>query len=166
MAKSNTLKTPWGRAVYPRLQTEDPTYGGYSVRIVPENEGELEAFQEQLQDAIAGTRFKTKTPQLPFPETQDGTVSIRAKSKFKPLGVDSKNNLLPEDVVVGAGSLIRLLVEPNVYDKGVSLYLKQYQVKELKEADTRSAFEAEDDGFTVSTRGDFGSEDADHSLDI
>jgi hypothetical protein len=166
MAKSNTLKTPWGRAVYPRLQTEDPTYGGYSVRIVPENEGELEAFQEQLKDAIAGVRFKTKTPQMPFPEASDGTISIKAKSKFKPLGVDSKNHPLPEGLVVGSGSLIRLLVEPNVYDKGVSLYLQQYQVKELKEAGSRSGFDEEDDGFTVSTRGDFGSEDADHSLDI
>lgn len=171
MAKSNTLFTPWGRAVYPHLQAEDPAYGGFIFKIIPESEEELKVFQAKLLDIVGPVRFKTKTPTFPYPELQDGTVMIKAKSKYRPLGFDSKNRPLPKGLTVGSGSLIRAAVVPNVYDKGISLYLQQYQVKELRDGGGASSqFEEVDDGFEaeeLQAEGAFDTEEpAGSALDI
>lgn len=165
-SKAIQIKTPFGVAVYPSLHKLDtegqyPT-NKYKTDLLLSKE-DFAKFKAEFKEKIKGEKFKTKTPKMPFKTDKDGNELVRFKSKYMPLGFDIRNKQFPTDnpVDVGGGSTIRVMATIFNYDDGISLQINQYQVKELKQWNRESAFDAEDDGYEhEGDSGGFG-EDSD-----
>jgi len=111
-------------------------------------------------------------------DKKNGDITLFAFSgeKFKPPVFDAKNRRLPDSVVVGGGSKVRIGVTVNPFDGfggGVNLYLNAVQVLDLKQSEAgKSTFE-EAEGFAytgdddaAADTGSFDPHDGDEDEDF
>ncbi len=151
-----TMMTPWGIASFPHLIKPD-TYKNqtkFKMGVIP-SPGDAAGFKVQFKKLIEDERFKfaknsdrNGVPGVPFSDDENGFL-IKASSKFKPLGFDTRNNPLPPDIDVGGGSIVRMLVQLYNYEEGISFQLLQYQLKQFVARGGTSSFDAVDDGFVA-----------------
>lgn len=174
-----------GRLAYPWLDRPDTKFnadGEFRADIVlPKEEAKefLEYAQSVAEEALAGSKAlikggsKLKVRDLPYRENEDGTVTIKVKSKalFKrrdgteverriPV-VDAKKQPIT-GVRVGGGSLANVKVSlwpwhTESLGFGLKFNLQAVQILELVEGgrDATDSFEEVDDGYVVSEDGDF-----------
>jgi hypothetical protein len=101
----------------------------------------------------AGLQSVANWPWKKDKKTGDVTLMVSSGEEYKPGLYDSRNNKLPEGVVIGGGSVLKANVSPFVYEGlggGIKLYLNAVMVKKLEQgANGASPFDAEDDGYVA-----------------
>ncbi len=173
--------TPVGTARYPKLSKPDTTGqyadGKYKTDLVFDEVG-MSSMMKMLNEFAAKTLPDVKNPKLPVGTSKDGaTTYIKFKGGLdketglgrKPSIMDAKRNPIPADVIIGAGSKLKLAGSMADYangpNKGVTIYLEHVQVLELVEGsdvDGANRFNDED-GFTVSDVTETASEAFDNA---
>ena len=69
-------------------------------------------------------------------KTGNFTVKFKSNERFRPSVVDGQKNLIPENVIIGNGSLGRVSYTEAAYDRlggGIALYLNGVQVTKLEQ---------------------------------
>ncbi len=162
--KNTKLTTPKGVAAYAYVdKTEgiDGTdTGKYSLTLVMDPGPETSKFVHKYQALVADAQSKVDKPfnNSPIKENDDGTVSIRFKSKFQPSVLSPSLKPLPPEVP--KGSVVRVGTKPFCYTAfggGVSLYLNVIQMIERGTGGGDSGgfeFEAEDSDTPFETDDD------------
>ncbi|MCX4024773.1 hypothetical protein H0A36_22155 [Endozoicomonas sp. SM1973] len=199
MAKENFI-TPRGTlGPYPHLNTADTKFdadGVYDAKLILSHEdaqpliNEIDKrfdayYQEQCKKL---KKKKLKKSDLPYEEDEDeGTVTFKFKMKAKikkkdgteyarrPALYDTKNNIIPEDKVLGQGSEVRISTvfytwyTPSI---GVGLTLQPQAVRVYKYEEpnfTASAssygFDDEEEGFTLDDEAPFDAEEEEAETD-
>jgi hypothetical protein len=172
MAKiSKTIRfvTPVGVAVYPKISEPDTKgkyadgkyktdvdFGDHTDALIKKFEDAAKAWGAPMNLPVVEQKDKDKKP--------TGKRLIRFKSKYRPAVFDAKKNPLPENMVIGGGSEIRIdcTLFPYTEGKGgVALRLGPVQVANLVEGGEGAANFDEMEGFTYdddSVKGLDGSE--------
>ena len=139
----------WASTNKPSKPYEEGAEPMYELRLLPTPE-QVTKFKADIMAMIGNVAFEGKKPRIGVSVSEDGVVTILAKSKYKPTVFDAKNNQLV-GARIGKGSIVRAECELNVWKKGVGLRLISIQVKELAEyaaadpdAPRQSRFEATD----------------------
>ncbi len=157
MAKDKvSVVTPIGIAKYPKVnKPDDPKFGGdFKCKLIldpskPQVVALMKTCIEVLESAYAPGKIKDRKTgkllpdvRLPFKkvvdEEQNVTIEFEARSKYKPLLTDSKGAPVPESVVLGGGSKVRLSAtllpfsDQSKYS-GVKAYLDCVQIASLVE---------------------------------
>lgn len=146
MAKANkiTIITPVGVAMWPKLDKPDtfmPKKGEPKVRYmvnVAFEPDDLAWMKKEIAKAekTLGVVNPKNSPFKVNKKDNSETLVATSGADYKPAIFDAKNRRLPDGVVVGGGSKIRLDVTVNAYDGfggGVNLYINSVQVLDLKE---------------------------------
>jgi hypothetical protein len=126
----------------------EPNKPMFELKLGPTDE-QVEAWVAKVKEAAGNFSFKTKKPKwgISVAEDEDETVTLHAKSQYKPTVVDAKNNPLL-DPKIGKGSIVRAMVILNIYDKGVALTLQKIQIKKLVEYEASSGTDFDEtDGY-------------------
>lgn len=117
----------------------------------------LETKGIKVKNAVKGVGVQKVRPEDErgnFVTIKSGLTDKQTNQLIPPKVVDSKNNVIGSDVLIGNGSVVR--VRTNVFDynfkgkTGTSLGLQALQVLELVEYNGNTAFD-EVEGFTVGT---------------
>lgn len=171
MPKKSNSKRPeiyiTGEAVWPKLDTPDSYMAPGAKEPKVEYKTNLRVTDDEIKRFRAEwSKLAKETleaegvdldedwrPKLPIKkDKKDKTLTLYMASKNKPPAWDAKNHKLPEGLVIGGGSKIKVKVSVNVYPMqggGVNLYLNGVQVLDLKAGTNRdvSPFE-ETEGYT------------------
>lgn len=199
MTKQNSpvIYLPKGEAVYPALRRPDTRYDELGIYKCPVRVKEADAKEaiKELQRIAKEWTGKVlpvdKNNCWEFEldeETGEKTGYVIFKNKArnkmrkdgklwdrKPVVIDAKRNVIPDDVNPWGGSTVRVKCEVYLSQnkdgkKGVSLQPLAVQVLKLVEGGTGGApdlsgFDEDEDGFTVGDREDFGGFDGDDNED-
>jgi len=149
--------TPFGTLRYPKLSQPDNkgayADGQFKTDIVFSYD-DFVIVEKAVTEAAAKLLPAVKNPRLPlFTECEEGK-GIRLKCEHRPAVFDAKNNRLPEDVLVGGGTIARVAATIFAYkigsNTGIGIRLGKVQVKELVEyqGGDASPFD-ETEGFTL-----------------
>ena len=150
------INTPFLKVIFaatsrPDKPFEEGAKALYKV-ILEAPERELEEFIAQIKALIPEHKFKTKNPKIGFSKSEDGVITIRPSSAYKPTIFDMKNKKLQaptfdketgeytnwkDDLRLGSGSIVRVSCLLNPHDKGVGLQMNAIQVKELVEWESK-----------------------------
>lgn len=153
---SKKYVSPKGVAQYPRLTSEDPKFGGYKTSLVvsaKDAEGIIEMMKEVFVDEFGPKKLASAN--LPYVENEDGTVTLKFKSKNMPKFFDAKGQPVknPADLKIGGGSVIKVSGNMKATTSGsknfISAYISAVQIIDLVEYGGAS-FEEEEGSFTVS----------------
>ena len=145
------INTPFLKVIYactsrPDKPFEEGAKALYKVILDPEDK--LEAFIAEIKALIPDHKFKTKAPKIGFSKSEEGVITIRPSSAYKPTIFDMKGKKIQapifdkttgeytnwkDDVRLGSGSIVRCNCLLNPHDKGVGLQLSAIQVKTLVE---------------------------------
>ena len=113
---------------------------------------ELDAFIAEIKALIPDHKFSIKKPKIGFSKSEEGVITIRPSSMYKPTIFDMKGKKIQapifdkatgkytnwkDDVRLGAGSIVRCNCLLNPHDEGVGLQLTAIQVKELVEWESK-----------------------------
>lgn len=143
--KSDVLE---GLAMYAFLH--NPDKGNVAKRIAPSYKIDLMLHtDEAIKKAKShGLKVKNPTDKHKYPFV---TIKSKVREGFNgPAVVDSQNNPIPDTVLVGNDSLVRVRFVPFTYGEGeVTALLQGVQVLNLVPYERKSQFEAVDNGFTV-----------------
>jgi hypothetical protein len=159
MAKKVRIILPPGIAVWPKLDKTDvyqpidkkgrPS-GAEKRRFITgvkyndEDHRKVDDFLKQcLQD------FDLEDGKLPWKKLKTGELTLEATSDDRPPVFDAKNRGVPEKVIIGGGSTIKLDVTVNPYTSfggGINLYINYVQLLDLKQREANRFEETE--GFT------------------
>jgi hypothetical protein len=156
--KKKVLKwvSPVGVALYPHLMKPDTRFGEnkFTCRLAFKP-SEVKDIVNQVK-ALAKDAFDDiKGKHLPFKKEEDGTVSLQAKTEFKPAIVDSKGVQVTGKLAIGNGSQLRMSVAFSAYEGmggGVTAYLNSVQVISLVEFGAGSEFgeyQGDDDAYVA-----------------
>ena len=146
------INTPFLKVLYactskPDKPFEEGAKALYKV-ILDAPARELEAFIEEIKVLIPEHKFKTKSPKIGFSKSEEGVITIRPSSAYKPTIFDIKGKKIQapifdkatgeytnwkDDVRLGKDSIVRCNCLLNPHDKGVGLQLTAIQVKTLVE---------------------------------
>ena len=175
MAKSQTMLSPKGKAVYPRLVTPDTKYheqGEYKTGLAVDEidaAGLIEDLREIYKNHVGKAAPKAKNPMFKKEVDEEGEETGRYIFNFKaknritkagdlwdrqPLFFDAKGQRIVDAPNIGGGSELRVFFEiylwQNSDGKGVSLQPTKIQVINLVEysGGDSSPFE-EEEGFTI-----------------
>lgn len=171
MAKKPRILLPAGIAVWPKLDVPDHYQpvdkkgrpnGEPKIRYLTDvsyDDKTLEKVRAQIlkitQENYADELEDGEQPKLTCfrksKKTEEVTLQATSGAKFKPPVFDAKNQRVPDDVVIGGGSKIRLDVTVNYYSGfggGVNLYINAVQLLELKESSFGKSNFDEADGYT------------------
>lgn len=157
---SKTFMTPIGLSGYSNLTKPDTKFdpnGVYKTSVrVPEEKAE--AIIEQAKEVALDELGPKKAAKAKFPidENDDGTVTIRLKTRKAPKLFDAIGNQIKDpDLIVGGGSKIRAKGSMKAYENGanigVSFYLNEVQIIDLRSA---GGFDPVDDEDGVFIYGD------------
>lgn len=155
-----SFMTPLGRARYPKLDKQDVYEGkevGYKLDIVFDD-ADLAKIKKAIEDAQKQLfpNGQKKNKNTPIREDKDGNEYVTFKSYQKvPLFGAKGSQKLPEDTIVGGGSLVRAKVSLTEGNGHLVGYMNAVQVAELKRGGGDSFDDL--DGF------DSGSDDTDFS---
>ncbi len=149
--------TPFGTLRYPKVSQPD-TKGAYAdgkfKTDIVFSDDDFAIVEKAVTEAAAKLLPAAQNPQLPlFTEWEEGK-GIRLKCEYRPAVFDAKNRRLPEDVLVGGGTIARIAATIFAYgigrNTGIGIRLGKVQVKELVECqgDDASPFD-ETEGFTL-----------------
>jgi hypothetical protein len=149
--------SPAGEAVWFSLDKPDTRYNedgvfGGQVKMSAKAAEPIIAKLEELNDqSFAGPkRNRAKTPII---ENDDGTVSIRVKTKKQPDAYDSKGTKLSKAVKLGNGSKIKVsgtfMTYSNGPNFGVTAYLNAVQIIKLVEYSKNPFSAVDEDGFVA-----------------
>ena len=174
---ANTIATPIGSAVYPKLINPDTKFnadGVYSCKIIVSEE-DYNSFRAQIDPLveqeynkylIASGKQKLKRATEPVRINDEGGFEINAKQtaktttkqgdvlEFKIALYDADVKPITDEPNIGTGSKMRLSVQPNFWNIsalgfGYTLRLKAAQILELVEYSSDSnVFSKEAGGFT------------------
>lgn len=145
--------SPKGIAAWPKLEKEDPKYGGYSVKLVVEKDA-AQPFIDAINDEVEGEKGKKGMAKFspPYAENENGQIEFRFKTKTKPTLFDSKGKPITKDLNVGSGSVLKIAgghgvteVQGKIY---CTLWINAVQVIDLKQY-SGSAFGAEEGGYVA-----------------
>jgi hypothetical protein len=196
MAKNDKIAyvTPQGVARYAKISKPDTegkyADGKYKTFLMFDDAG-FAQFEKTLKDAAKqffGAKVSLDEVKMPYKKFDDGTA-VNFKSKYRPAVFDAKKKKLPDDVLVGSGSVIRIagVIEP--YEKqdkvriknadgkveettetirGLTLRLNDVQVIKLSQggaAGTGDAFD-EVEGFSYEDEADEDMSTADSPFDL
>jgi hypothetical protein len=149
--------TPKGPSGYSNLFTPDVKFdpeGKYKTSITLSEEAAkplLEAVEEQRLEL--GKKAKTAKGN-PFKVNEDGTYTFTFKSKKQPKVVDSKGNLIRDEIRIGGGSTIQVrgaFKEYEGFGGGVSAYLNEVRLVKLVESSADwGTDDEEDEGYVAS----------------
>ena len=156
-----TYITPPGTAVWPKLDKPDvyqPKKGDPKIRYTCNmsfDEAVMERVKADIWNLIQEHQMDIgENKNSPFKTDKKGNETLFAFTgkDHKPLIVDSRNKKLPDSVVVGGGSTIRLDITINPFDGfggGVNFYINAVQVLNLVEkgAFGEARFEQAEGGF-------------------
>ena len=166
MAKKLPFQSPMGTARYPHISSPDSTGkfadNKFKVQIVVPK-AEAEPFVQHLNKLAKELDVST----LPYKVDKDdpSMIVFTAKSKFKPLIFDAKNNEVKRvNLKIGSGSKLRVSGIVFPYDTGVSLQMNQVQVIELVDG-ANSMFDAVEGSFDASDFDDGDSASSASSFD-
>jgi len=168
MADKITKILPAGIAVFPKLNEIDVYQpldkkgrpnGAQKRRFITrvkfsdEDHRKVDAYLKKVAKELLPD---VENPKLPWKkDKKTGDLSLEATSgeKYRPPVFDAKNNKVPENVVIGGGSTLKLDVTVNAYEGfggGINLYMRAVQLLDLKQSDFgKSSFE-EAEGFSYS----------------
>jgi hypothetical protein len=130
------------------------------------SDADLKAWQELVKETWGPAQFKTKNPKFGIARQESGEINVFANSIYKPNVFDMKNNKL-EDPKIANGTIARMNVLLGINEKGISLRLKDIQVKRLVEWESSggsSPFET-GDGYEGEGSSPFAGGDTDDSSD-
>lgn len=145
--------SPKGVASWPKLEREDPKFGGYSVKLVVDKE-QAQPFIEKIIEEVEGEKGKKGMAKFapPYAENEEGQIEFKFKSKQKPKLFDSKGKPITKELNVGSGSVLKVAggfgvneVQGKIY---CSLYMNAVQVIDLAQY-SGSAFGEEEGGFVA-----------------
>ena len=173
---SNTITTPAGKAVYPKLVTPDTKFnpdGVFTCKLIV-NEDEFKSFQAQLKPLVdqeyqkfCVAKGKQNLPRAnePVRINADGEYEINTKQvaktttktgetiEFKVALFDADVNPITSEPNIGSGSKIKLSVQPYFWHVpsqgfGYTLRLKAAQILELVEYSSGGHGFSKESGFT------------------
>ena len=166
--------SPVGVAAYPYLTRPDTAFNATKYKITVTVSGkDAIAAKKDLDALMASHKYKTKEPNKPYAEDDEGNLLIKFSSKFMPTVVDAKEKKIFDqktkveklkDIRIGSGSTVRAAGEPFFYDKGLSLQLQSVQLIELVEWGDGSGF-GEADGYSHEDAEEAADEDNDGDVD-
>lgn len=153
--------TPKGTALWPWLAVPDTrfdTEGKFKTDLLVAK-AEAEDLMTKAK-ALFVEEFGEKSlkkAKWPFEiEEESGAVRFRAKSSKKPVLYDGAGTVIPEDLNVGNGSVLKLSGIMSTYNAGgntgVTMYLNAVQIINLVEFGGNN-FEAEDGGYVHTSSG-------------
>jgi len=136
---------------------DDPAWSTWATKVMAKMRG----LPDQI-DKRSGESMKKQTPikrELDEAEQQTGRfyVTFKTSDRFKPGVFDKYGAVLPENVLIGNGSKVRVSYLENVYEAfggGINFYLNAVQVLELVEFQSQTA---ESYGFDVVSAAPVGS---------
>ena len=157
--KSQSIQfiTPFGTLRYPKVSQPD-TKGAYAdgkfKTDIVFSDDDFAIVEKAVTEAAAKLLPAAKNPQLPlFTEWEEGK-GIRLRCEYRPAVFDAKNTRLPEDVLIGGGTVARIAATIFAYkigsNTGIGIRLGKVQVKELVQyqGGDASPFD-ETEGFTL-----------------
>ena len=173
---SNTITTPVGKAVYPKLVTPDTKFnpdGVYTCKLIV-NEDEFKSFQAQLKPLVdqeyqkfCVAKGKQNLPRAnePVRINAEGEYEINTKQvsktttksgetiEFKVALFDAEVKPITDEPNIGSGSRIKLSVQPYFWHVpsqgfGYTLRLKAAQILELVEYNNSGHGFSKESGFT------------------
>ena len=150
------INTPFLKVLFAYTSKPDTPYEEgakalYKV-ILDVNDEQLKAFVAEIQALIPDHKFKGKSPKIGFSKSDEGVITIRPSSAYKPTIFDMKGKKIQaptfdkatgeytnwkDDVRLGSGSIVRCNCLLNPHEKGVGLQLNAIQVKELVEWESK-----------------------------
>jgi len=154
--KKQQYRTPVGFAMWAWLNKPKPPFGGdadkgakYMIDVCFDRTDpkwkEWGAEFKRAAEAVGGVGVKLPIKQeIGEDEQPTGRmqISFKTSEKFKPDVFDKFGKKIPENVLLGNGSKVRVAYTINKYDGfggGINLYLSAVQVVELVEYQGRSA---------------------------
>lgn len=179
---NNNFISVKGTALFPHLRTPEEYQGseiGYTIKLSPSAEDVIK-MEKVLRNELAkaatlpefsGKGLDSEDAYIGKGETNNGEVFFKFKTKASYINrngerverkvpiFDTEGNMIPDDVNVGHGSIVRVAYTPRPYYKskrikGITLYLNAVQVIQLKSF-TQGAdsfgFDTEGGGFVVDT---------------
>ena len=95
----------------------------------------------------------------PLKTQEDGSVRVKFKSTRQPAKQDAKGNALADNIVIGAGDLVRVAGVAKAYNtggnKGVTFYLNTTRLIDKRSHDDGiDQFGGPDEGFTANSEAD------------
>ena len=149
--------TPFGTLRYPKVSQPDTkgAYAGGKFKTdIVFGDDDFAIVEKAVTEAAAKLLPAVKNPRLPlFTERGEGK-GIRLRCEHRPVVFDAKNKRLPEDVLIGGGTIARVAATIFAYsigsNTGIGIRLGKIQVKELVEyqGGDASPFD-ETEGFTL-----------------
>lgn len=156
MSKKLYINTPFLKVLFaatsrPDKPFEEGARALYKVILEVDDET-LNKFVEEIKELIPDHKFKIKNPKIGFSKSEEGVITIRPSSAYKPTIFDMKGKKLQgpifdketgeytnwkDDLRLGSGSIVRANCLLNPHDKGVGLQLNAIQVKELVEWESK-----------------------------
>lgn len=162
MSKKKGIRfvTPIGVAVYPKISRPDTTgkyadgkfktdvdFGEHTEALIAKMTKAAEEWDVPLNLPVRDEMKKDENGK----KQPTGRKLIKFKSKFRPAVFDAKKKELPDDVVIGGGTELRIDATLFPYDEGkggVSLRLGPIQVVKLMQGDSAANFD-ELDGYEI-----------------
>lgn len=143
--KTVSIITPFGTLRYPKISQPD-TKGEYAdgkhkTDIVFSDE-DYKSYEKKLKAAAKQLAPEGTDPdslKLPLYDEWEEGKGTRAKSQYKPVILNGKNQEIAEKKQIGGGTIARLAVAAAFYPKkgknpaGLTLYLNKVQIKTLVE---------------------------------
>jgi hypothetical protein len=175
--KTIRFVTPVGVAVYPKISEPDTKgkfadnkfktdvdYGAHTEALIAKITEAAEAWGTPMNLPIVDETKKDENGK----KVPTGKKLIRFKSKYRPAVFDAKKKPLPQDVVIGGGSEIRIDATLFPYTEGkggVGLRLGPVQVANLVEGGEGAANFDEMEGFEYEADEAVGEKDGSEGFD-
>lgn len=145
--------SPKGIASWPKIEKEDPKFGGYSVKLIVEKD-QAQPFIDKINEEVENEKGKKGLAKFspPYAENENGQIEFKFKSKKKPTVFDSKGKPVTKELRISSGSVLKVAggfgineVQGKLY---CSLYMNAVQVIDLVQYNG-SAFGEEEGGFVA-----------------
>jgi hypothetical protein len=162
--------SPKGVAGFTSLNRADTKYdsdGVYHTKLTFPSREAIEELEDLMKEEALEELGKAKAAkaQYPIAENEDGTVTVKFKSKKAPKFFDGKGNPVrdTEDMNIGGGSVLKIKGAAKAYANGtnigVTLYINSVQVIKYEEYQAGGGFDADDEAEYVAS-ADRGSKKA------
>lgn len=147
--------SPFGVAKYPHISSPD-TKGKYADNkyktklVLPIDDAGAVAFQKHIDDAASEIHgAKGASMYKPYEVDEEaGEITFTFKTQYAPAVFDSRGKPA-KGVMVGGGSVVRVMGQLVEFDKGISAQFNQVQIKELNGFGV-CGFDAVEDGYAYS----------------
>jgi len=154
--------SPKGIAGFTSLTRADTKYdsdGVYHTRLTFPSAEAIEELQDLMKEEALEELGKAKAAKAAYPitENEDGTVTVKFKSKKAPKFFDGKGNPIKnvDDLNIGGGSVLKIKGAAKGYANGtnigVTLYINSVQIIKYVEYVGGGGFDADDEAEYVAS---------------